>query len=62
MTPQDKIKADIDALLASVKRDWKDLDGLHLDANDRARIRMHINWCVTELSVLAERLEEKASA
>jgi hypothetical protein len=62
MTPQEKIKADIDALLGSVKQDWKDLDGLHLSGNDRARIRMHINWCITELSDLARRLEEKSSA
>jgi|GEM_PF-1438935 hypothetical protein len=62
MTPQEKIKADIDTLLGSVKQDWKNLDGLHLSGNDRARIRMHINWCITELSDLAQRLEEKAPA
>jgi hypothetical protein len=57
MTPQDRIKADIDTLLGSVKQDWKDLNGLRLDANERARIRMHVQWCIKELADLAHRLD-----
>lgn len=56
MTEKEKLLRDIETLRESMRRDWKDLAALHLDPEDRAGIKKHIEWCQQELAELVAKL------
>ncbi len=47
----------IDALKESIRLNWAELETKHLSREDRAGIRLHIDWCETELRNLRDRLD-----
>jgi len=61
LTEAQKLVRDLDTLAASTREDWADLTTKRLSADDRARIMEHLDWCLTEMMRLKDRLTELGS-
>lgn len=59
MTPQEKLKRDIQTLMESIKIDVQDLQKVELSPQDRQGIRRHLKWCQDELRSLALQFGEE---
>jgi hypothetical protein len=45
-------------LVESARTDWADLTAVRLSIDERVAIKKHLEWCLTEMKRLAERLEK----
>jgi hypothetical protein len=57
MTEAEKLIRDLDTLAASTRNDWADLTTKHLSIDERAGIREDLDWCLTEMARLKDRIQ-----
>ena len=59
MTDPDELIRDLDALGETIREEWSgnQMARHPVGLEDRARIRQHLAWCLTEMGRLLDRLE-----
>ncbi len=58
MTELGKLRRDADTLIESLQRDWRDIADPATLPEARELIRIHIQWCLDELSGLWKQIEQ----
>ncbi len=56
-TKAEKLIRDLDTLAESARGDWADLTTKPISIDDRVKIKQHLDWCLTEMLRLQERLK-----
>jgi len=57
LTEAQKLVRDLDTLADSIRNDWVDLATKRLSIDDRDALRKHLQWCLTEMERLRQRID-----
>ena len=56
MNEHEKVMRDIEGLLESIRLDWQEIQFSTMSTEETSTIRKHVEWCITELKKLEEKL------
>ena len=59
MTNHEKLKRDIEALRASIRIEWQEVEGKDLSITERHDLMTHIKSCANELNLLLQKFEDR---